>query len=429
MPRPRKPWTKTVAVQGVAVRLYERADRGGAIYREVRLGGGAKDRQSLQTTDRAHAVQLAEALAREVAHLKHAGRVGPLTVGQLAALYRAEVLPTLSAPRQRGVRGHLVLLAQHFPDALLVADLTQPRVDAYVAARRSGAIQSPRHRTKEPGARAGTIRNELQLVKTMTRWATQHRVDGRPLLERDPLAGVRLPAEANARRPVTTQARYEATLAKAADVDPRGRFACLLALARHTGRRVNALVNLRASDVLRTRPQVEAALAAVGQPLGAAAYWPHGALRFRAAYDKRQTDAVVPMSAAARGALDAYLRDHPRLGEAPLFPSTGDDAHPAHKMLAAYWLRRAETLAGLPKLERGGFHPYRRLWASERRHLPPQDVMAGGGWKSLAVMQTAYQHADPATTYAVVDLATGPPARSQGEGARAAAEGGAGAGP
>lgn len=150
MPRPRKPWTKTVEVQGVAVRLYERADRGGTIYREVRVGGGAKDRQSLHTSDRAHAVQLAEALAREVARLKHAGRVGPLTVGQLAALYHSQVLPSLSPQRQRDVRGMLALLAQHFPDALLVADLTQPRVDAYAAARKSGAIQSPRTARKSP---------------------------------------------------------------------------------------------------------------------------------------------------------------------------------------------------------------------------------------------------------------------------------------
>ena len=44
MPRARKPWTKTVEVQGVAVRVYERADRGGAIHREVRPDGGATDR-------------------------------------------------------------------------------------------------------------------------------------------------------------------------------------------------------------------------------------------------------------------------------------------------------------------------------------------------------------------------------------------------
>ena len=198
-----------------------------------------------------------------------------------------------------------------------------------------------------------------------------------------------------------------------------GRFACLLVLARHTGRRINALVNLRASDVLRTRAQVETALGAIGQPLGGAAHWPHGALRFRKEFDKREYDAVVPISADARAALDGYLRDHPRLGEAPLFPATGDDAKAAHKTLAGYWLRRAETLAGLPRMERGGWHALRRLWASERRHLPAQDVMAAGGWRSVTVMQRAYQHADAATTYGVVALESAPatgavPARATG---------------
>lgn len=410
MPRPRKPWTKTVEVDGVAVRLYAREDRGGVIYREVRLGGGAKDRASLHTSDRAHAVRLAEALARETAALRHAGRVGPLTVGQLVALYRAEVVDGpaegagLSAARRCTVRGHLALLTQHFRDGDLVADLSQHRVDAYAAARRAGTIASPRHRGAAPGVRAGTIRNELGLLVTMLKWARAHRVGGRPLLVGDPLEGVRLPAESNARRPVTTQARYEATLAQADAVDPRGRLRLLLVLARHTGRRINALVNLRASDVLRTRAQVEAALGALGLPVGHAAHWPYGALRFRAAYDKRQYDAVAPINAEARAALDAYLREHPRVGEAPLVPATADDTAPAHKMLAAYWLKRAEKAAGLPPLERGAWHAYRRLWASERRHLPAADVMAAGGWRSRAVMEASYQHADAATTYGVVAL-------------------------
>ncbi|GJG84833.1 hypothetical protein tb265_00140 [Gemmatimonadetes bacterium T265] len=325
-------------------------------------------------------------------------------MGQLVALYRAERLPRLSAARQRTVRSMLALLGQHFADALPVADLSQHRVDAYAAARRSGAIGSPRHRTKEPGARAGAIRNEVQLLATMVRWARQHRVNGRPLLVADPLEGVTRPRETNARWPVTTDGRYAATRAQALAVDPRGRFACLVVLARHTGRRINALVNLRASDVLRTRSQMEAALGAVGQPLGAAAHWPHGALRFRKEFDKREYDAVVPISAGARAALDAYLREHPRLGDAPLFPSSSDDTKAAHKMLAGYWLRRAEKLAERPPMERGGWHALRRLRASERRHLPPQDVMAAGGWRSLAIMQTGYQHADAATTYGVVAL-------------------------
>jgi len=65
-------------------------------------------------------------------------------------------------------------------------------------------------------------------------------------------------------------------------------------------------------------------------------------------------------------------------------------------------------LAKLPHLARGGFHPFRRLWASERRHLPDKDVAAAGGWRSVDVMRESYQHADAATIYAVVDRGAAP---------------------
>lgn len=60
-------------------------------------------------------------------------------------------------------------------------------------------------------------------------------------------------------------------------------------------------------------------------------------------------------------------------------------------------------------MERGGYHQFRRLWASERRHLPAQDVAAAGGWRSLQVMRSAYQHADAKTVFGVVDFEAGGP--------------------
>lgn len=64
-----------------------------------------------------------------------------------------------------------------------------------------------------------------------------------------------------------------------------------------------------------------------------------GALRFRAAYDKPQVVAIVPVNADASAALDAYLRDHPRLREAPLFPSTTDATTAAQQSLAGQALQ------------------------------------------------------------------------------------------
>jgi hypothetical protein len=48
---------------------------------------------------------------------------------------------------------------------------------------------------------------------------------------------------------------------------------------------------------------------------------------------------------------------------------------------------RAEALAELPPVERGGFHSYRRLFAVERKHQPDVDEMRAGGWRDLATMK------------------------------------------
>jgi hypothetical protein len=146
MPRARKPWTKTVEVAGVAVRIYARDDRGGTIYREVRLGGGAKDRASLGTTDRAHAEQLARALARELAARQHAGRLGPLTLGQAVALYSDVRLPQLSAARQAHARQHAAFFLAHFGPDFPLDDLSQSHVDAFAHARRAGQLAGRRGR-------------------------------------------------------------------------------------------------------------------------------------------------------------------------------------------------------------------------------------------------------------------------------------------
>jgi hypothetical protein len=63
---------------------------------------------------------------------------------------------------------------------------------------------------------------------------------------------------------------------------------------------------------------------------------------------------------------------------------------------------RAERLAGLPKLRRGVFHPYRRLWAIERRHLPPTDVAEAGGWGDTQALTRIYQKATAAGVLAAV---------------------------
>ncbi len=51
----------------------------------------------------------------------------------------------------------------------------------------------------------------------------------------------------------------------------------------------------------------------------------------------------------------------------------------------------AQKLAGLELLDGGDFHPYRRKWATERKHLPVQDVHGPqhGPRKELSLIGTA----------------------------------------
>ena len=80
------------------------------------------------------------------------------------------------------------------------------------------------------------------------------------------------------------------------------------------------------------------------------------------------------------------------------------DRMPIRADLAGRWLMKAEKLADLPKLSGGRWHPYRRLFATELRHLPPMDVAAAGGWADTQALTTIYQHAQPDTILKLVEV-------------------------
>ncbi|HEU4564135.1 MAG TPA: tyrosine-type recombinase/integrase [Gemmatimonadaceae bacterium] len=402
MPRKRKAWSKVIEEAGVAVRIYERA-AGSLLYREVRLEG-RKDRRSLGHRDRTLAEDQARQLARRIAELRFAGHRGHVTLGQVLRLYFQHRGPLLSAERRgRATRLYAPMFTRHLGDDFPVENLSQSHLDAYIAARKSGALKSPTHRGVSTTPRDGTLRSELIWLKSALHWAQGHRVGGRRLLTADPFAGLVIPREKNPKRPIASEDRYRRTLAVADSCGPPGQLRCMLALARYTGRRINAICHLRASDVLLTRERVLAALADAGQDERLADYMPQGAIRWRAEHDKLGFLEITPIGSAARAELERYLREHPRVGDAPLFSAINAPDEPVHKNTASYWLRTAEKRAKLPKLERGLWHPYRRAWASERKHLPDIDTARAGGWRDLATMKQAYQQPDPATVLQVVE--------------------------
>ena len=287
-----------------------------------------------------------------------------------------------------------------------IEDIDQDDVDRFADLRRSGEL-APTN-SNVGGVRDGTIEADIRWLSTVLNWARRKKVNGTRLVTANPLQEIEdRPKPKNVRHPVASHQRFVKTLEKADEVDPDGRLACMLSLARWTGHRENAICELRVSDFLRTPDDVARALAGLGQDETRAAHFPLGGLLWRAESDKQEVGHVTPLSGPARVALDSYLERSPRLGDVPLFPSPNDDSKSIRRDLAGDWLVRAEKKAKLPKLAGGRWHPYRRLWANERKHLPVQDVAAAGGWNDTQSLTLIYQKADPETVLAVVNAGAG----------------------
>lgn len=400
-------WSKIVEESGVQVRIFER-ERGGLIYRSV-TAGGKKDRKSLGHRDKKLAEKQAKELARALAEMRLTGAdTRALTLGQLFAFYREAKMPQLSSEWTKAAETRIALFIAAWGRDIAIDDIDQTRIDSFAAARRAGTL-SPLSERKGRGARApvavrdGTIESDLRWLSSVFNAARKRRVNGRPLLRENPLHSVERPREKNPRRPVASKSRYELTQAHTDAIDSAGRLRCALAIARHTGHRESAILNLWASDLLFSPERLRSALVAVNRDETEADYMPNGGILWRAQHDKMRIAHVSPLSRAAREELDLYLRRSPRVGDVPLFPAPEKERVSIGRRVASRWLLKAEAKAGLPKLAGGIWHPYRRAWATERKHMPDVDVAAAGGWADTRALKAAYQQADVRTMLNVVE--------------------------
>jgi hypothetical protein len=115
-----------------------------------------------------------------------------------------------------------------------------------------------------------------------------------------------------------------------------------------------------------------------------------------------QAETVV-VSSRARAALERVIAQRPGVGSLPLFPSFRDHTKPVPAKSADEWLLEAEELAKLDPQDGGLWHPYRRAWATKRKHNPDVDVAHAGGWKDLATLKKSYQQPDDFTIQNVVE--------------------------
>jgi integrase len=261
--------------------------------------------------------------------------------------------------------------------------------------------------------RSRAVACDLKPLKAMLRWATTVRTRrgaGR-LLEQNPLDGFTLEREKNPRRPVATWERFEKTRAAIAELrdDPALREngeeeAKAAAQARHAANRLR-WIKLDLALVL---------VEGTGRRVGSVRQlqWPdfdltRGRIRWRAEADKKRRDSTVPVTSAlveeakrAR-AMIAELAELQALQGFVFFAET-DSSRPVDRDTLNRWLEIAEKHARLDPLEGGLWHPYRRKWATERKHHPLKDVAEAGGWKDVNTLLTCYTAADEETMLAVM---------------------------
>lgn len=375
-----KCWSRTLGTQrGARVRVYER-EPGGRLQASIWLPGSGESRRSLGHRDKALAVQQ----AREVLQLhRRKGKLGKpssLALGILFGRYLAEgkYLPDGSLKTEPYLQ-HIAAagknLISYFGEGFSIAELTPDRLQVYVRLRREGVITGHRVRTN-------AIQRELTILKGALHWAQGVYEHGQPLLASHPLEAFKIPSERDPRRPTVDDATAAGLLAVADQVHPY--LATVIVLARTTGRRLSAVLGLHWGDI----------------DFGG------GIIRWRPENDKLRKTWEVPAPRAALEALSRFRAAHPGVGQVPVFPHPRQKRHPGKPVdrhLAAYWLRQAYELSKLTKPDGSLWHAFRRLWATERKHLPVKDVAAAGGWNDVTTLIKSYQQPDEQTLRAVVD--------------------------
>jgi hypothetical protein len=333
---------------------------------------------------------------------------GSMSVARLFAAYEREHTPTKTPGQQKQDERRMEMWSRYLGADTDPHEIGRREWEAFIEDRGSGAIDSrgnpvpateDRRTYEDPhtgetctGVRVRSVEADLQWLNSVLRWGTTWPSAKNALLRFNPVKGLPAPREKNPVRPVATQNRFEAVREVSDDVRMeirwrgkreyrRSYLSELLEIVNGTGRRIDAVVSLGEDD-LRLDEGV------------------HGKIRWRPDHDKEDTASVVPINESVR---KAVIRARLRAGTGGyLFPCRDDPDEPISSELARSWLRKAEKAAGLEPRQRGGFHAYRRKWATERKHLPDANVAEAGGWRDVGSLRKAYQQPDDDTMLQVV---------------------------
>ncbi len=242
----------------------------------------------------------------------------------------------------------------------------------YARARREGFPIGRSVRTR-------TLQADLKFLKGALNWGTRADYHGEPLIARNRLAGWVIRREQDVRRPIID----DETILRLRLVAPRVHrlLPLLILLMETTGRRLSSVLGLTWADFDFDKRLI----------------------RWRGELDKKRKTWDAPMPERAAEALLAHRPPNQESARALVFPHPQNPAVAVSRHLAADWLKRAYRYAGVEREIGGLWHPFRRRWATLRKHFSVKDIAAAGGWKDTQTILTCYIHADMDTMREVME--------------------------
>ena len=290
----------------------------------------------------------------------------PLTLERLFDIYGKEVTPTKGRHSRRHDRAAMRMFLRFLGRNRDPATLSQRDWDRFIRARRAGRVGPSGKPVSDR-----MVEYDLKFLIAVLNWAARSRDEqGRLLLDRNPLKGLRKPTEKNPNRAVLAEDEYQALLKVSRRMDWRFRVA--LVLAHETGHRIGAIRQLRWTDI----------------------DFDGRVVRWRAEHDKSGYEHSTPLTADALSALKEARRENPGSGDVPILPAPRNPATCVSSALAQWWWSRAEKLAGLEPKPGRGWHSLRRKFASDLMNQPLKVLCDLGGWKEARTVLQCYQHTD-----------------------------------
>jgi len=308
---------------------------------------------------------------------------GRTTWTELLRYYEEHFLPLQAGKRQYKVdRQCLDVWRTVLPPHEAVDALESHVLLTYVQRRQAGVLQVVGRELKACGERAPAM--ELEWLRRVVNIAIRNKKK----IGTNPVKLIKIPKATRPRRPSATWDRYEQLRPHCQGVGRQDIFGGFMDLAVGLGWRVSALTCLHVADIDRTA--YESA--------------PNGRILKRAEFDKMGIEQYVPISnwLAPRVAALLTARRGLQVTSPWLFPSPVDPANRWTKDYAKDRQRTAERKAGLAPIPGGDFHPWRRMWANLRKHLPTVDVAYAGCW-DVHTLITHYQQADDYTVFDVMN--------------------------